>query len=134
VGKLVFKEMLENLWLIEFSYELDKQRVLKGRPWLSYHSVLVSKDVDEGIPHSLRVFTSSPFSVKIHEMPLVCMSREIGQKIGSTLGMVEEVDVSWGRCLRIRIHLDVTRPLERERALVLSGKSIWVPFRYEKLP
>jgi hypothetical protein len=48
--------------------------------------------------------------------------------------MVEEVDVSWGRCLRVRIHLDVTRPLERERAIVLSGKSIWVPFQYEKLP
>jgi hypothetical protein len=48
--------------------------------------------------------------------------------------MVEEVDVSWGRCLRVRIHLDVTRPLERERALVLSSKSIWVPFQYEKLP
>jgi hypothetical protein len=62
------------------------------------------------------------------------MSREIGQKIGSTLGTMEEVDVTWGRCLRVRIHLDVTRPLERGRALVLSGKSIWVPFRYEKLP
>jgi hypothetical protein len=78
VGKLVFKEMLENLWLIEFSSELDKQRVLKGRLWLFDRSVLVLKDVDEGIPHSRMVFASSPFWVQMHEMLLVCMSREIG--------------------------------------------------------
>jgi hypothetical protein len=34
------------------------------------------------------------FWVQMHELPLVCMTREIGQKIWSTLGMVEEVDVS----------------------------------------
>lgn len=82
VGNIVFKDMYENLWLIEFSSETDKQRVMQGRPWLFDRSVLVLKDVDEGIPPSQMVFMSSPFWVQMHEMPLVCMSREIGQKIG----------------------------------------------------
>lgn len=52
---------------------------------------------------------------------------------------MEEVDVTgdgvgWGRCLRIWVYIDITKPLERGRALVLNGKSIWVSFRYEKLP
>jgi len=38
-------------------------------------------------------------------MPLTCMNREVGNRIGQSIGSVEEVDVTgdgvgWGRCLR----------------------------------
>lgn len=67
------------------------------------------------------------------------MNIEVGRKIGASLGRVEDVDVvgdgtSWGRCLRIRVHPDLHRPLEQGRALTLNGQSHWVSFRYEKLP
>lgn len=72
-------------------------------------------------------------------MPLTCMNREVGNLMGQSIGSVEEVDVTgdgvgWGRCLRIRVYIDITKPLKRGRALVLNGKSNWVSFRYEKLP
>jgi hypothetical protein len=57
VGSIVLKEMYENLWLIEFSSETDKQRVMQGRPWLFDRSVLVLKDIDKKIP---------PYSDGIH--------------------------------------------------------------------
>lgn len=52
---------------------------------------------------------------------------------------VKDVDIAgdgvgWGRCLRIRVRIDLRLPLERERALNLLGKSHWVTFKYEKLP
>ncbi len=55
----------------------------------------------------------------------------MGYKIGKTIGEVEEVDVTgeglgWGRCLRIRVCIDLTKPLERGRALNLNGKTVWV--------
>jgi hypothetical protein len=40
----------------------------------------------------------------------------------------------WGRCLHLRVHIDLTKPLERGRALHLGGQSYWVMFKYEKLP
>lgn len=46
----VFKELDENLWLIEFSIEGDKRHVLEGWPWLFDRSVLVLKEVEESIP------------------------------------------------------------------------------------
>jgi hypothetical protein len=54
------------------------------------------------------------------------------------MGEVEEVDVigdgvGWGRCLRIRVNLDITKPLDRGRALSINGKPVWVNFKYEKL-
>lgn len=67
------------------------------------------------------------------------MNRDVGYKIGASLGVVKDVDVTddvvgWGRCLRIRVLLDLTKPLDRGRALTLNGKTIWVRFKFEKLP
>jgi hypothetical protein len=67
------------------------------------------------------------------------MNRAVGRKIGEPLGSVEEVavaddDVGWGKSLRIQVAIDLYQPLERGRALLLTGKSCWVSFRYEKLP
>ncbi len=78
-------------------------------------------------------FTHSPLWVQVHDMPLVY------KNIGATLGAVGDVDVmedgvGWGRFLDIRVHLDLTKPLNRGRTLNLNGKSVWVTFKYEKLP
>jgi hypothetical protein len=66
------------------------------------------------------------------------MNKEVGLWIGSSLGEVEEVDVtgdgtSWGRCLWIQVYLNLTTALDRGRALIINGKSIYVTFKYEKL-
>ena len=72
-------------------------------------------------------------------MPLHCMSRVMGTKIGEMLGVLEEVDVAadkvgWGRFLRIRVHIDIMKPLERGKELLIGGKSICVNFKYKNLP
>jgi hypothetical protein len=60
-------------------------------------------------------------------------------KIGESMGKFIEVDLvgegaGWGRCLRIRVEIDLSKPIERGRALTLAGKSYWVTFQYEKSP
>jgi hypothetical protein len=84
-------------------------------------------------------FSSTPIWIQIHDMPLGCMNRVVGGQIGSSLGEVEDVavaedDVGWGRYLRIRVAINLYHPLERGRTLLISGKSCWVSFKYEKLP
>ncbi|GLT71359.1 hypothetical protein SLA2020_433860 [Shorea laevis] len=69
----------------------------------------------------------------------MCMSYGVGSKIGASLGEFLTADVAsdgvgWGRCLRVKVILDTTRPLERGRALHVADKTIWVSFKYEKLP
>jgi hypothetical protein len=54
------------------------------------------------------------------------------------MGPVEDVavaddNVGWGKSIRIRVAIDLYQPLDRGRALILSGKSSWVSFKYEKL-
>ena len=47
------------------------------------------------------------FSVRMFHFPLSCMGREIGQKLGETVGFVEEVEtnedeIGWGEYLRVK--------------------------------
>jgi hypothetical protein len=66
-------------------------------------------------------------------MPLLCMTKGIGVKIGESMGRLMEIDLAgdgagWGRCLRIQVEIDLSKPLERGRALKLDGI-----FKYKKL-
>ena len=68
------------------------------------------------------------------------MKKEIGWAIGSKLGEVMEVDVSdsgvhWGRCLRVRVRIDVTKRLVRGKKITIKGgDGRWVQLKYERLP
>ena len=72
-------------------------------------------------------------------MPLLCMNKNVGTKIGNSLGDLEDVDVAgnilgWGNYLRLWVSLDITKPLDRGKALKFAGKSSWIEFKYKKLP
>ena len=60
--------------------------------------------------------------------------------IGSCLGSVLDVDVietgvQWGKCLCVRVKIDVTKRLVRGKKISSEGgEPKWVNFRYERLP
>jgi hypothetical protein len=60
-GLVVFKEVQDNVWLLEFVEYDDKKRVLKGRPWSFDRQILVLNDFDRSIVPSQMQFTRSPF-------------------------------------------------------------------------
>ena len=65
----------------------------------------------------------------MYDLPLVCMEKEMGLKLGSIVGKVEEVDTdwdgtSWGEYLRVRVHVNLTKPIPRGRILKLKDKSL----------
>jgi hypothetical protein len=67
------------------------------------------------------------------------MNKSVGSKIGASLGKLEDVDIAgdgvgWGRYLRLRVTIDLSKPLDRGRELKMEGISHWVVFKYEKLP
>lgn len=139
MGKVTFKEVLDNAWLFQFEDGDDKRHVMEGRPWSFDRQVLVLNDFDGSVPPALMKFTHSPFWIQMHDMPLLCMNKAMGTRIGKSLGELFEVDVAgdgvgWRWCLRIRVGIDLTKELERGRALNITGKSHWVTFKYEKLP
>jgi hypothetical protein len=70
----------------------------------------------------------------MYNLPLACMNLHIGYQIGSTMGQAEEIDVDdgkmgWGEALRVKITLDLQKPLMKGRMLKINGSSTLIPFK-----
>ena len=128
-----------NLFLIEFEHEWDKVRIMEGRPWKFDGDLFSLAEFDGRTPIAELEFEKATFWVRMLNMPLACMSREMGHRIGASMGKVEDVDVDedgvgWGEFLRLHIELDLTKPLSRGRFIKLRDRTIWITFQYEKTP
>ncbi|XP_040994394.1 uncharacterized protein LOC121240945 [Juglans microcarpa x Juglans regia] len=139
VGKLLeFHEFRANSFIITFANPGDKNRVLGGKPWQFDNCLFVLKPFDGFTqPHKMR-FDNEEFWVQMHNLPLACMNKCIGEQIGATIEKVVEVDagedgMGWGSFLRIRIECDLNKVVARGRTVNLQGMNMWVPFMYEKL-
>lgn len=122
---------LEHFW--------DRSRVLEGHPWIFENKLFAVEEFDGFTPLIRMKFDFTAFWIRMYDLPLVCMEREKGFKIGATVGKVEDVDTDidgtgWGEYLHVRVHVSLTKPLPRGRTLKLKEKSLWVPFQYEKIP
>ena len=110
-----FKVLGDNLFLIEFVDPKDKERVLDGRPWVFEGSLFLVEDIDGTKAPSQFTFDKVAFWVRMIDLPLACMSGDIGHKIGASVGIVEAVDTNardmgWGEYLRVKISLDLANP------------------------
>jgi hypothetical protein len=138
-GRVSFKTLGPNLFLIDFEHEWDKSRIMEGRPWTFDGHLVSLLDFDGITPPSQLNFEKAAFWIRMYELPLACMGKEVGQQIGATVGEVEEVEadedgVGWGEYLRVRVVIDLAKPLARGRTITIRNKTLWVPFKYEKIP
>ena len=138
MSRVTFKLMGENLFLIEFEHSWEKSRVLEGRPWVFERNIFSVANFDGITPPETIEFEKVAFWVCVNNLPLACMSKEIGNQIGSTVGYVKEVEtdedgVGWGKFLHVKIHVDLTKPLARGRHLNIQGKTVWILFQYERI-
>jgi hypothetical protein len=81
------------MFLIDFTLLEDKERVLERRPWVFEGSLFLIEDFDGLAKPSDLSFTHAAFWVRMFDLPLACMGKEIGRKIGESVGLVEAVDV-----------------------------------------
>ena len=135
-----FSELEAELFLVEFGDGKDKKKILDMSPW-SYEKQLVIIQEFEGelTPKEMEL-KWSPFWIQIFNLPLINRTKETGWAIGSSLGDVMEVDVpdsgvQWGKCLRVRVRIDITKRLIRGKKITVEGgEPRWVQFKYERLP
>ena len=137
---LQISETDEEMFLVEFGDGKDKQKVLEMCPWSFEKQLIVLKEFEgELVPRDI-VMKHCPFWVQIFNLPLKIRTKETGWAIGSTLGEVLDVDVldsgvHWGRCLRVRVSVDISKKLIRGKKInIEGGENRWVIFKYERLP
>jgi hypothetical protein len=106
VGTVIFKEVQEKTWVFEFSDKDDKNWIMEGRLWSFDRQIIILNELDCNVPPSQMLFAHSPFLVQVHDLPLVCMNKAVGRKVGESLGSFVDVDVvgdgmGRGNCLRL---------------------------------
>ncbi len=94
VGRVIFKEIQENLWLFEFEEESNKRKIMAGRPWSYDRTLLILNEFDGRLAPSHMDFSCSAIWIQIYNMSLGCMNRAVGTQIDQTMGVVEDAAVA----------------------------------------
>ena len=140
VGELKIRDIGEHILLFEFEDILDLERVMEFEPW-SYdkHLVAFERVIDiESVP--FLEFSRATFWVQLHNIPERKLKAEVGELIGKSIGRVVQVadledDGAGSEFLRLRINIDISKPLIRCSKLRSEGKQVgWVGLKYERLP
>ncbi|XP_050222721.1 uncharacterized protein LOC126672813 [Mercurialis annua] len=130
-----------NLFVFHFGAQEDRRRVLAGGPW-NYLEKLIVLEVPTGLgDYNSMAFDQASFWVQIHNLPLMCLSKEAGRSLGANLGLVEEVDPGasgdcTGRYIRVRVKMNITKPLKRGLKVKVDdkGNTVMAVLWYERLP
>ena len=139
-GELKIRDIGWHILLFEFEDVLDPERVLEFKPW-SYDKHLVAFErVFDIKSMPFLDFSCATFWVQIHNISERNLKVEVGELIGKTISRVIQVaksedDNDGSEFLRVRINIDISKPLLRCFKLRLEGKQVgWVGLKYERLP
>ena len=140
VGELKIRDIGEHILLFEFEDALDLEQVMEFEPW-SYdkHLVAFERVLNiESVP--FLDFSCATFWVQIHNIPKRSLKVEVRELIGKSIDRVIQVadpedDDAGSEFLRVRINIDISKPLLRCSKLHSEGKWVgWVGLKYERLP
>ncbi|KAK9988413.1 hypothetical protein SO802_028652 [Lithocarpus litseifolius] len=133
------RDVGNHILLFVFDNESEADRILAFEPWTyDKHLILLSR-YDGSSPIRSIQFHTVKFWVQLHGLPVNGLNEKTAYEIGKSLGEVSRAtqagELIGDDFLRVRVVVNVTRPLNRGRK-VLLGKDgeIWVTFRYEKMP
>ncbi|KAK9992304.1 hypothetical protein SO802_027289 [Lithocarpus litseifolius] len=129
IGELKIRDLGDNILVFDFEDGLDLERVLDLEPWMyDKHMVVFERATEiEAIP--MLEFNKATFSVQIHNVPEKSLTQATGEAVGSTIGRVIEVadpedDGSGNEFLRVRVAMDISKPLPQCRKLWSEGKQV----------
>lgn len=130
----------KNLYQFQFYHWRDKEKVLKGQPWhFDKVPILLSEMEDAQRPLDVEFF-GLPIWVQVYNIPFRGRynennARSMGDKIGAFMEMDKSEHLGMEKCLRLRVCLDVRKPLRKHVPIKLRGGEICeCPVKYEKLP
>ena len=130
-----------NMFVFKFASTKDKDKVLEGSPWSFEKKLLMLKQYDGNIRISDYYFGSASFWVRIYGLPLKLMNVETAKMLGRKIGTFIRADhdnarAEVGRFLRVRIEIDINKPLRRFITLKTKGTHDVHRGRlsYERLP
>ena len=140
-GVLLVITIDDNLFMAAFPSDAALRRVFSTSPWtFDKKLILMARFVGDLQPTTVK-FTHAAFWIRLVNLPIKSMTCEMGEDIGQRVGRLIAVDapedngVAWGCYLRIRVEVEIAKPLMRGCIIQVEETApAWVDFRYEHLP
>lgn len=130
----------DNIFLFYFRNQGESFHILSGGPW-SFDNCLLVQEKPSGVGEVTRLgFNRVAFWIQVINAPLLYMTKDIGEFIGRLIGELVDMDVgvtgeSFGKYMRLRVMIDVAKPLKRFlRVELQKGEESMLLLRYEKVP
>lgn len=131
----------DNKFLVTFLQASGKIKALEERPWVFSNELLVMVDLDDSKAIDEIEFHFIPIWIRVSKLPIGMMTSDIGEAIGNEVGSFLETDVEDGKVkvgsfLRIKVKLDIRKPLMRGVTVTVGREGVekWCPLSYEYLP
>lgn len=133
------KPIATNVFVIKFEHHLDRKKALGGCPWVLDRHALIMEPIDPTKTPEDHVVTKLPIVVRVSQLSLQNRSTQVAKLIGDHLGwfvdVPKEADSFYSPYFRIKILLDITKPLKRGLFFHgVEGTKQWLPVAYERLP
>ncbi|TXG70163.1 hypothetical protein EZV62_005098 [Acer yangbiense] len=139
-GSVEIELIGENTFMFYFINRDDRNRFWLREPWHFGNSLIaLEKPVGFGDIKNLR-FDRAAFWVQIHDIPIMCMNRRTAKWLAEQIRGVIEIPADskecWGKFMRVKVELDISKPLKRWLRLKLdkSNNIVVVGLKYERLP
>ncbi|KAG8376362.1 hypothetical protein BUALT_Bualt09G0055200 [Buddleja alternifolia] len=139
VRGMEIKQIENNRLLFIFNHEVDRDRVFTKGPWNFRKELLVLKILGETDDPVTTNLDWNDMYVQVKGLPVGKGTDKLAEFIGNNIGIFKEGELegpeqNWGILMRIRVSLNITKPLPRFMPLCSpEGEEIRVTFSYEKL-
>lgn len=133
------KDLKPGIFLFQFYHKDDMNWVVNNGPWTFDSALLMVNTVQTGEDPTKVSLHEVDFWIQIYELPVGYMSELVGKQLGNFFGTFLQYDSKnnssiWREYMRVRIRLDVRKPLKRKKKIVKKDKSeVVVTCKYEKL-
>uniref|UniRef100_A0A803LDA8 CCHC-type domain-containing protein n=1 Tax=Chenopodium quinoa TaxID=63459 RepID=A0A803LDA8_CHEQI len=130
----------KNMFMFQFHHWRDKYKVLEDQPWhFDRHALVLGETNDSTKPSDIPLH-ALPMWVRVYNLPLkgrlnLSNVEKIGNKLGTFVKMDNAAQVGIDKSIRIRVLIDVRKPLVKSvRLKMRGGLEESFDVRYEKPP
>ncbi|CAN0928563.1 hypothetical protein LINGRAHAP2_LOCUS36573, partial [Linum grandiflorum] len=132
------QQIKECLFAFQFFNDEDRRKALCGGPWNFDNRLMVLKPIERDKDVEEIDFSMTEMWIRIRKIPLKLRTSKIAKKIGAMFGSLKLFDKEnsgvWSNYMRIRVEVNVKKPLRRGVLLEVDNENVWFKIAYERLP
>ncbi|TXG53848.1 hypothetical protein EZV62_019104 [Acer yangbiense] len=123
-GRVAIESVGVNIFMFHFNNQEERNRIWQRGPWYFDKSLIVlEKSEGMGNISHLR-FNKVELWIQIHDVPIICMNRItakwMAEQIGRVIDIPTESKDCWGKFMKVKVQIDISKPLKRWLRLKLD--------------